>query len=112
MVYDKFEHVRVDIRAHRSIDDELDRNVTGDIALFAMSFTALCTFSAITLGDPQSALRRCVRWCVRWRRCVRWCVRRLCVALSPETPRTPKTEDRLPAKPLKMKLQKRVGSED
>ena len=29
-----------------------------------------------------------------------------------ETPRTPKTEDRMPAQPPKMKLQKRVGSED
>jgi hypothetical protein len=29
-----------------------------------------------------------------------------------ETPRTPKTEDRMPAQPQKMKLQKRVGSED
>ena len=29
-----------------------------------------------------------------------------------ETPRTPKTEDRLPAQTWKMKLQKRVGSED
>ena len=30
----------------------------------------------------------------------------------PETLRTPKTEDRMPAHPRKMKLQKRVGSED
>ena len=29
-----------------------------------------------------------------------------------ETPRTPKTEDRMPAQPQKMKFQKRVGSED
>ena len=29
-----------------------------------------------------------------------------------ETPRTPKTEDRMPAQARKMKLQKRVGSED
>ena len=48
---DDRKHIYILPRAMRSIDDELQRNVGGDIVLFAMSFVIMGCFSSVTLGQ-------------------------------------------------------------
>ena len=48
---DDRKHIYILPRAMRSIDDELQRNVGGDIGLFVMSFVIMGCFSSVTLGQ-------------------------------------------------------------